>query len=309
MKNFAKKLCIIAVLTLIADGLLFFILGFFYRSTTTTDEYKLNTVTSTVNDEVLFMGSSRCHHHYVPSIISDTLETDVYNAGLWGMRNIYFQYGLLSNILERYIPKVICLEIHPIDYLQTPFSDTEKVEPLGPYINLSEGCDEVLKYAGLYYKYQLSRLYRYNSKLPNILVGNLSQRSFPGDKGFKQLDGQLDTTLAIVPEKFPFAADERKEHYLQLFIDKCKERGVELILLYSPMFATETDTQLLDIPARIAKKNGIRFINHYDLKGITGEPAYFHDYGHLNEDGAKRYSAVIASELKPYLKTIRNRQD
>lgn len=300
MKKFLKRLLIITILTLLADRAVSYVVSYFYGTTTTTDEFKLNGVTYRMSDPVVFMGSSRCHHHYVPAIISDTLQTGVYNAGLWGMHNIYFQYGFLCNILERYTPQTICLELHPIDYLKTPFSDIETVSSLTPFINYSAGNDEMLKKAKLYYKCQLSDLYRYNSQFANILAGNLTERSSGADKGFKKLNGQLDTTFKIIPEKFPFKPDYEKVSYLQAFIDKCKEKKINLIFLFSPMYAVEK-TNLFNIPDSLAKKNGIPFINHYYLKGITGHPEYYFDFGHLNEAGAQQYSSIISHELKQYI--------
>lgn len=302
MKRFLIRLAIIIVITLVADRAFSYVVKYFYDTTTTTDEYKINEVVYRMNDPVVFMGSSRAHHHYVPSIISDSLHTGVYNAGLWGMHNIYFQYALLSDILERYTPKTICLEIHPIDYLATPFSDLPTMGSLTPFINYSPGSDELLKKAGLYYKCELSALYRYNSQFANIIAGNITQRSFAADKGFKKLNGILDTENGeIKPEEFPFGIDEQKVHYLQAFIDKCKEKKINLIFLYSPMYAVEK-TNLFDFPESIAKKNGIRFLNHYNTDGITGHKDMYYDYGHLNEDGAKKYSAIIGHELKQYIK-------
>lgn len=301
MKKFIRTLIIIIVIVAVADRALGYAFQYFYRTATTTDEYKINTAVCRTETPVLFMGSSRCHHHYVPSIIADTLHQEVYNAGLWGMRNIYFQYGLLSNILERYKPRAICLEIHPIDYLQTPFSDIERVGNLTPFINYSSGCDEILKEAGLYYKCQLSSLYRYNSEFANILVGNLSDRSLK-ENGFKPLTGQLDTLRQqIEPEKFAFSPDNRKIHYLQAFIDRCRQENIDLLFLYSPMYAVEKHTNLFDLPDSIAHANNVPFLNCYNSEGITGHPEYYADYGHLNESGARKYSFYIASKLKQYI--------
>lgn len=302
MKKFLQRLLIIIVITFVADRALSYVVNIFYKTTTTTNEHKLIAVTYKMTDPVVFMGSSRAHHHYVPSIISDTLKKGVYNAGLWGMRNIYFQYGLLSNILERYTPETICLEIHPTDYLETPFSTTEAVGPLTPFIGYSPGCDTVLKQAGFYYKGEVSHLYRYNGEFANLLAGNLSTRTLDADKGYKALYGKLDTAIvAIKPEKFPFPVSKDKLKYLQAFIDKCKEKKIQLILIYSPMYAVEK-TNLFQVPDSIAKKNNIPFINDYQQAGITGDSHNFFDFGHLNDEGAKKYSALIASELKQYIK-------
>ena len=302
MKKFIKTLLIIIVFTFIADRALSFIVKFFYSTATTTDEYKLNTVTFRMDDPVIFMGSSRCHHHYIPSIISDTLQMGVYNAGLWGRRNIYFHYGELCNILKRYTPQTICLELHPIDYLKTPGSDIATVGVLTPFINYTSECDDLLKTAGYYYKCELSCLYRYNSEFANILMGNVVNRSFPANKGFRPLFTLLDTKHDDVgPEKFPFPIDEDKVRCLQAFIDKCKEKNINLIFICSPVFAKEKG-RLFDIPNEIARRNGILFINHYYYEGFSGHAEYFADFGHLNETGAKKYSSAIASELKQYIK-------
>jgi len=254
-----------------------------------------------MNDSIVFMGSSRCHHHYIPTIIADTLQTSVYNAGLWGMRNIYFQYGLLSNFLNRYTPQTICLEIHPIDYLQLKISDIEKVGSLAPFIGHSQECDQLLKEDDIYYKCKLFHLYRYNSNFPEIIIGNLSQRTSPMDKGYKKLTNTLDISQGEpMIEDFPIIPDEKKIAYLKLFIEKCKEKGINIIFLYSPMYRVG-ENNLFDIPSSIAKEYQIPFINNYEMQGITGVAMYYSDYGHLNDTGAKVYSSMIASELKKYI--------
>ncbi|MEG1564168.1 MAG: hypothetical protein RR365_10650 [Bacteroides sp.] len=302
MKKFIKGLLFIILITVIVDRGAGYAFQYFYRITTTTDENKITATILNTHAPILFMGSSRCHHHYIPSIIGDSLQCDVYNAGLWGMRNIYFQYGLLCNTLERYHPRIILLEIHPIDYLQTPYSGIERVSSLAPFINYSSGCDEVLKEANLYYKCKLSCLYRYNSEWANVLMGNLSKRSQEKDKGFKPLVTQLDTLhQQIEPESFFFPPDERKIHYLHAFINKCKSEKIDLIFLYSPMYATHEKTNLFHIPDSLAQQENILFINHYRLEGITGHTEYYADFGHLNERGAEKYSSIIATELKKYL--------
>ncbi|WP_316735179.1 hypothetical protein [Pedobacter aquatilis] len=302
MKRFIFRLLIIIGITLIFDRTLAFVVNYFYKTATTTDEYKINYVTYKMDDPIVFMGSSRCHHHYIPSILEDSLKRKVYNAGLWGMRNVYFQYAFLSNILQNNTPKTIFLEIHPTDYLKTPFSGLDVVGNLSPFINYSEGCDDVLKKAKFFYKGEVSHLYRYNSLFANLALGNMFQRINPENKGYKPLYGELDLSHGpIKPEKFDFDVDNEKVKYLKSFIDKCKEKRINLILLFSPMYAVEKNN-MFDIPYRLAKENNLVFINNYNMAGITGHQEYFHDFGHLNDTGAKKYSIMIASQLKKYLK-------
>ncbi|RZL69061.1 MAG: hypothetical protein EOO93_02610 [Pedobacter sp.] len=302
MKKFLLRLVIVISIVLIIDRALALIVDKFYKTATTTDEYKLNFVTYKMNAQVVFMGSSRCHHHYVPKILEDSLKKSVYNAGLWGMRNIYFQYGLLNNILERYTPQTIFLEIHPIDFLKTPYSDLTSVSNLSPFINQSTGVNDVLKEGKYFYKDELSHIYRYNSLLPNLILGNIFNRSNENDKGLKPLYGELNISNGILtPERFNFPVDLNRVRYLQAFIDKCKDKKITLVFLFSPMYAVDNINYLQTLEA-LAKKNKIDFLNYYKLEGITGKKEYFYDFGHLNIAGAQRYSAMIAPKLKKYIR-------
>lgn len=300
MRKFLIRLIIIIGIVFILDRTMGLVINILYNTATTTDEYKLNFTTNQMDAPIIFMGSSRCHHHYVPDVLEDTLQKKVYNAGLWGMRNIYFQYGLLSNILERYTPKTIFLEIHPIDFLKTPYSDLTSVSNLSPFVNRSSGCDEVLKKGKYYHKDILSHTYRYNSLFPNLILGNLFTRTNLENEGLKPLYGKIDKSKGkIAPEKFNFPVDQNRVKYLQAFINKCKDKNIKLVLLFSPMYAVDS-VDFLTIPTMLAKKNAIDFLNYYNLPGITGKEEYFYDFGHLNEAGARKYSSLIAGELKKY---------
>jgi hypothetical protein len=301
LQAFGKRILIILAITFLADRGLGYVVSVLYKKTSTTDEAKINAVTYQMNAPVVFMGSSRCHHHYIPSIIADSLHKPVFNAGLWGMRNIYFQYALLNDILQRYTPETICLEIHPIDYLNIPGSTIETVGTLAPFINYAPATDSLLKKDGIYYKSQLSHLYRYNGEFSNILIGNVSARTNAADAGFKGLYGQIDTvTTPVRTERFDAAKDPDRLYYLQAFINKCREKKIQLIFIYSPMLSVEK-THLFDVPDSVAASNGIPFINNYKFEGITGHAKFYFDYGHLNEEGARKYSSAVATQLKPYI--------
>lgn len=60
--------------------------------------------------EILIMGSSRAHHHYVPSIFEDSLGYDCYNAGYDG-NGVILAYPLLENMLNRYKPRLVIFEV------------------------------------------------------------------------------------------------------------------------------------------------------------------------------------------------------
>ena len=118
-------------------------LRYLYRISNTTDEYKISYSNESTFDSLLFLGSSRCLHHYVPSVFEKELGTTCFNAADWGIKNIYYHYGLLGNILSRYTPKEIVFEVHPCDFLDTPYSGTERAGSLAPFCGMSDTCDEI----------------------------------------------------------------------------------------------------------------------------------------------------------------------
>lgn len=299
MKKILKCILVTACLFFVFDRALGLALKALYHSSNATDEYKISYSNEFTLDSVLFMGSSRCLHHYVPSIFEKELGQSCFNAGDWGIKNIFFHYGLLCNILERYTPRVILLEIHPSEWLDLPFSGTERAGSLAPYCGMSNGCDEMLKLTGNYWAYCFSISYRYTGSVPNLLTGRMGtmDRSL---KGWKPLLGQIDT-VGVKAEEYPFPLDEQRITLLQRFIDTCKERHIQLYMIVSPMYVcSKEDT--FRFPREFAAKNQIPFWDHYRDSVFTGKAELFYDLGHLNKTGAEMFSNIISKELRAVVK-------
>lgn len=267
---------------------------YLYGQSNATDEYKISYSCEKTFDSVLFMGSSRSLHHYVPSIFEKELDLTCYNAGDWGIKNIYFQYGMLSNILSRYNPKIIVLDVHPSDWLQYPYSGKERAGSLAPYCGMSDGCDEMLKLSGKYWAYRLSVVYRYTGSLPSLLAGKFGNmdRSL---KGWKPLDGEMDPTN-VITEEFEFPIDSDRVRLLERFITDCQTRNIRLIIAVSPMYSC-SKKDVFSKAAELSRKYKIRYLDHYRDSVFEGHCEFFYDFGHLNRRGAELYSQIIAKEL------------
>ena len=270
-------------------------LKYLYGYSNATDEYKISYSNERTEDPFLFVGSSRCLHHYVPSIFENTLETSCYNTADWGIKNIFYHFGMLGNILSRYTPKTILFEIHPCDWLKTPFSGVERASSLAPYCGMSDACDEMLKLAGKYWPYKLSMVYRFSGSLPNIIGGKFGgmDRSL---KGWKPMDGVMDTT-GVKAEEYPFPIDPKRVELLERFITLCKEKGIKHIFIESPMYVC-SEQDVFKFPSDLAAKYQIPFVDHYRDPDFVGHAELFFDFGHLNRKGAELYSQKIAQEIK-----------
>ena len=295
MKKILIHILIIAALFFVFDRATGFVLKLLYSHSNATDEYKIGYANMETRDSLLFMGSSRCLHHFVPSVFEEGLGMTCFNAADWGIKNIYFHYGLLGNILSRYTPKAIVFEVHPCDWLDTPYSGTERAGSLAPFCGMSKECDEILKISGNYWPYRLSVVYRYTGSLPALLFGRWGgmDRSL---KGWKPLDGQMDTT-GIQAEEFSFPIHQQKLQLMEQFIKDCQAKGIWLGIIVSPMYVC-SEQDVFKVPRDLAAKYDIPFFDHYRDTTFMGHANLFYDYGHLNRKGATIYSRKICEELK-----------
>lgn len=294
MKKLLIHILIVACLFFVFDRILGLGLKFLYNQSNATDEYKISYSNETTEDSILFFGSSRTLHHYVPSIFEKELGKSCYNVADWGIKNIYYHYGLLGNILTRYTPKTIIFEIHPCDWLATPFSGKERAASLTPYCGMSEACDEMLKLSGKYWPCQLSWVYRFTGSFPNLLVGKMGSmdRSL---KGWKPMDGVIDTA-GVVAEEYPFPLDQERVALLERFINDCKKNNIKLIITFSPMYVCSKE-DVLQFPRELAAKHHLTLIDHYRDSDFVGHPELFYDFGHLNRKGAELFSRKLSKEL------------
>lgn len=294
MKKLLLHIIIVVCLFFVFDRIIGLGLKYLYSQSNATDEYKISYSNETTCDSVLFFGSSRTLHHYVPSIFEEELGVSCYNAADWGIKNIFYHYGLLGNILSRYTPRTIIFEVHPCDWLDTPFSGVERATSLAPYCGMSDACDEMLRRAGKYWPCRLSMVYRFTGSLPNLLMGKMGTMD-RRLKGWKPMDGILDT-IGIIAEEYPFPIDQERVALLERFITTCQQHGIELIFVVSPMYVCSKE-DVFKFPRELAQHHHVPFIDHYRDSTFVGHAEYFYDFGHLNRQGAELFSRILSKEL------------
>lgn len=259
--------------------------------------FKIRTMINDVNADVLLMGTSRCNRHYVPSIISDSIRMSVYNGGIDASDNIYAHYTLLNLILQRYKPKVICLEVSTNDFTnpQDPFST---VSFFAPYFGNNEQSDSIFLLAGLYWQYKLFHLFRFNAKATSNIAGLYVTPQDVGKDGYVP---SPQPTHFIEEEatsaEFVGPTDNQKILFIQRFIDICKREHIKLIFTISPAYTVVKRTHYSKLKY-IATKNGIPLLDYHSNGVFLDHPEYFEDKAHLWGKGASLYSKLFASSLK-----------
>jgi hypothetical protein len=250
------------------------------------------------NEEILFLGSSRAHSHFVPSVFEDKLRLSCYNAGREGT-GIFFHYAVLIATLERYKPKMIVLDVDFRDIYDRGGDFSENVfGQLRPYYGLiNNEFDQYITRNAYDQFFNQSKLLRFNRKFLNIITANLSHID-KTTKGYKPLVGNWNGLNESAGDKnFKFSSEH--VNHLEKFIVKSIENDIFLVLVISPSNKI-VPTGFSNIVSRMCTQYDIPFYNFTYLQEVMRKE-YFYDLEHLNPQGAKRFSEILADSLSRYI--------
>ncbi len=252
--------------------------------------------------DILIMGSSRAHHHYVPMIFEDSLGLDVYNVGVDG-NGVVLAYGILQMVTKRYSPKMIIYDVEQsfdIYYYKNDNNCTRYLALLKPYYreaNVAGIFKDISKQE--YYKVHFG-LYRYNSSVIQ-LVKEFCIPSTVFYKGYEPAYG----TMTEEPRYFSNSnsisiVDTLKIGYFKRFVDLCDYYDIPLIVVVSPQYGTNCSDRYDPIKS-ICQENQVAFVDYYSDNEFISHKEFFKDPMHLNEEGASMFSRKVVSDIKPLL--------
>lgn len=258
----------------------------------------------TVNEQkadIVILGSSRAHHHYVPAVLKDTLGLTAYNGGVDG-NGVVLAKGLYTIMLNRYRPKVLVYDItNGFDFQGNSYdgSYSTYLGFLRPYF-FDEGVDDVVTRVDKNERYKnLSAMFRYNSKIVDLLKDQLYGQVV--SDGFEPSLGELKGERQIfIEEKKPI--DSVKMCMLQELIAQSKSANVQIVFVASPKYAV-ANSDTYDAFKEMCEKENVEFWDYY-CDSRFQRPDYFMDGVHLNEKGAHAFTSEVASKLRNYLKTL-----
>lgn len=250
--------------------------------------------------DVLILGSSRAHHHYDAPFLRDTLGVDVYNAGFDGNGAVLAD-GVLEMVLNRYKPQLVLFDVEPdfdVNVYEKDNHHTRYIKNLKPYYR-EGGVSEIIKDVSMdeWRKVQ-SGLIRYNTEILGMAVDNLIDRGMDR-RGFQSLSGKM--------EKDPEPKAPKKEEldpfklaYVEKLIVLCQSNDVPLVLVGSPKYG-KTDSEALRPVKDIANKYEVPFLDYYADPSFMAHKEWFKEPMHLNSEGARVFSKMIAQEISELL--------
>lgn len=244
-------------------------------------------------DSVLILGSSRAIHHYDPAVMEDSLHTSVYNCGVDG-NGILYQFGRLMTVLERHTPRMVIYDVMT-DFDMADDDNLKYTKWLRRWYD-KPGMDTLFRDISVLEPLKMhSQFYRYNSSFVQMLSDNFAPRQDISYKGYKPLKGVIDYTPAPVSEA-PVEWQPLKYKYFERMIELCRERGIELVVVYSPWLGARSSGRFARM-TELCRARGVRVVDMFAEPEISRDPSMFEDASHLNERGAAEFTRRFVSAL------------
>jgi len=279
------------------------------RITTSTFGASNRVFDGRVNADILITGSSRAMVHYDPRIIAAATGQRTFNLGRNGSQTD-LQVAVLASYLEHNAAPHLL--IHNLD-LYSFVSSREIYDPAQylPYL-----ADEPL-YRVVRQVYPDAWKWKY-VPLYGYVVPDMRFTWLLGLKrlaGFNPPEDQID---GFVPRPWSWSDDFEKfrrehphgyrtaiepagVHALEELLRLCRDRGIPVLLVYSPEYAEIQPLQVnrRQIFARFAEL-GARFhapLWDFSDSDLARTRAYFYNSQHLNAEGAAAFSQALAQRL------------
>lgn len=241
------------------------------------------------------MGSSRCVRHYNPQIISDSLGMSCYNTGQMG-NGIILNYGRLRMIDERKKPRVVVYDVTPEFDVFIGDDNHRYLTWLKQHYD-REGIADIFENVDKTEKYKMvSQMYRYNSRIIELMADYLHPLADGGKDGFSPLIGEMDRTKIRRTEKVSTIppVDSLKLKYINQLIDELD--GVKLYFVVSPSWYGIDSTRFKPI-MDICLQRGVTFLDFSNDPKYVHQDLYFKDGNHLNARGADEFTKDFLRSL------------
>ncbi len=301
MKKFIIKICCFFLVVAVVDFFSGIVMRYMAEHARSGFTHKDNYICNQLKTDILLCGSSRCVRHYNPRIITDSLGGTCYNSGQDG-NGIILSYGRLLMIKERYRPQMIICDINPEFDLLEGDDNHRYLTWLKSHYERT-GIADIFSQIDTTEKFKmLSNLYRYNSRIIELLSDYLIPVSKVRNDGFSPIDSKFDKTKIKRHSKIAsqYKVDSVKIDFLNRFIDESKD--CLLVFVVSPRWYG-MDSRQLDYIVNIAKKRNIPFFNFSNNPKYVHNDKFFRDGNHLNAVGADEFTKDLVS----FLKNLNNR--
>lgn len=192
-------------------------------------------------------------------------------------------------------PRIIVYEFSGLDYVE---GVGDNIESLGAIYENNEVYERIIESINPNFAKAINTLhsYRYNSLIHKVLID--SKEVAPPYYGYVPLYGQKKDGAEIKLLGQDDVIDNYKIEIMKEFVSLCKNKGVLLIGVSSPLYGTKED-KIDSLSSLLFLQADVPFL---DYTTATYDTDLFIDNGHMNDKGATWFTSRIASDLKNILK-------
>jgi hypothetical protein len=297
------KFFLFMILIIVSDYTIGHMLDYLYFNASTGKYYKLNYVISKSREDILIFGSSHAECHYIPRIFEDSLHLDCFNAGFRN-QGILFAYAIHQSILRRYSPRLVIFNFDKdMLYANTAAFENEKskLSELLPFCKKERNIKEVIESRSIYEKYKLfSGIYPFNSDIVYLLKYNLSHSDnfndgyYPVYGNYNPPIGDFEKTnsVSLNPEHIN---SELSGKLIEMF-KHFRDQNTNIVAVVSPTFNSSENIDTL--LAAFFTRQEIPLLDYSDDPYFRHKASFFTDGHHLNDSGARLFSAIVAHDIK-----------
>ena len=258
--------------------------------------------------DMIFVGSSRTHYSVNPQIIDSICSLKSYNAGLDGGNLYEFEMILKAYLANHPSPKylVLTIDLHSFSQASKMFNypvyfpyTSNKI--INTYLTENH-------HLNIYKKvFPFLKIIDFDDNTKDHFVEGIFGKTELGSDGF-QFKGYLSNTsncidvkAVVSPQQNLIITNDRKQ-CLERIISLCHQLNIKLIFTYAPEYNREdqqivkNSNEIFSLIDSFAKKNNIQFLRD-DHLAICSNHLLFVDILHLNKEGARQYSIILAKEL------------
>jgi hypothetical protein len=289
MKKFIFKGILFVVFFLILDTLFYSIISMLFQKT----DFIYNKVL-VEKPEILFFGDSRFKHGIVPRILSQSTGMSSYNISQYGS-GIMYSKGLTPLIFSHYHPKLIIIQVMPID------RDRGALHELAPYFNNKTVKHNLIYYPyNIRFKYMSCKTIQYNGAfLPAIYKLFVKDADpFDGYAPFFTSTPGINRLVLGEKNKTPrikFIVPGEK--LLVEMVREAKNNTSIVVIVEMPTSTGQREKSSLAY-RKIAKEYKIPYLDFQEEnKPWQLNDDCFYDMTHLNDKGAQIFTNILSEEI------------
>jgi hypothetical protein len=257
-----------------------------------------------INDvDVVFFGSSRAQFAFVPEVFEGMAGIRSYNAGIGGFLETNLHYDMLRRILKGGNPKMIIYAVDDIALNAEPLRDkTGQILQAFSSIRLLR--------RGLYNAVQA--MADDGWQIPAFKEVRLNLRPFNSYDGYTVhadgwVEGKGTANPSVIRHKgMSFSPDPDAVVFLHRLIRLALDRSIPIVLVQTPThseYLKSAEARVRRFTAfmnGVAAEYGIRFLDFAEPGRFPLlDAGLFFDTSHLNAQGARLFSRLLAKEILP----------